>query len=564
MPGCESQGPTRYNRFDSMRFRPLLTTLAILAAVPIYADQDVASGGVLKPEQAVYDVQSYDISIRIDPTTRSISGTTVMKAKATSPTNVILLDLDEAFAISTVTDGAGHPLKFERSPNAFRVFFPITVQPGDSIQTSVTYAGKPRIATNAPWNGGFVWSKTKEGSPWIAVALQGEGADLEFPVKDHPSDKAETAWMRLTVPDPLVAVGPGKLIDQKKNGDQTTTYVWKMSEPIPNYSLVFNAAPYKLVSDSAKSIAGTMIPIQFYVLPEDESKAASLIAETKKYLAFYEKYLGPFPFRAEKLGIVETPHLGMEHSTAIAYGNGFHYDKDGMDWLLLHEFGHEWWANLVTASDWKDFWIHEGFQSYMDTLYQEQLNGKAAYLKAMDARNRHIINVLPVAPRDAKIAYEVYNLPPDYKKDNPDIYDKGALVLHSLRYLLGDDAFFRSIRHMAYPTKESTTWTNGKQVHFATTDDFLTIADRESGKDLSWFFEVYLRQPKLPRLHVDIVGHTANLTWEVPENLPFPMPVDLVVDGMTRRVEMPGGKGSISFTGDPPIVDPDHWVLKAR
>ena len=188
----------------------------------------------------------------------------------------------------------------------------------------------------------------------------------------------------MTVPDPLVASGPGKLESVKKNGERHVHLQLADDEPDRNYSIVFNAAPYKtVIEDAYKSIAGETLPIIFYVLPEDYDKAPKLIAEQKKYLAYYEKYLGPYPFRSQKVGIVETPHLGMEHSTDIAYGNQFKFDADGTDWLLLHEFGHEWWANLVTAADWKDFWLHEGFQSYMDTLYQEYLHGQDAYLKAM-------------------------------------------------------------------------------------------------------------------------------------------------------------------------------------
>ena len=351
-------------------------------------------------EQAVFDVQSYDITLNVDPKTKSISGTTVMTAKTVIPTNVIVLDLDTLYTISKLTDGASD-LKYQRNEGRIWIWFPMTKQVGEEIKTSITYAGTPRIAPNPPWIGGFMWKKTADGSDFISVALQNDGADLLFPCKDHPSDKPATSAMHITVPDPLIATGPGKLESVKKNGG-TSTYNWRMTNPIANYSLVFNAAPYKLIEDKYKSVSGDMLQIVFYVLPESYAKAPGLIAQQKKYLAFFEKYLGPFPFRSQKVGIVETPHLGMEHSTNIAYGNKFQYDKDGTDWLLLHEFGHEWWANLVTASDWRDFWIHEGFQSYMDTLYQEHLHGKEAYLKSMAKSAKSFRNMQPVAPREAK------------------------------------------------------------------------------------------------------------------------------------------------------------------
>jgi len=549
----------------------LILTVCLSAAVSAQRQLGVRpseTGGPLMFEQAAFDVLDYDVSVSADPKTRSISGTTVMTAKTVIPTNVIVLDLDPAYTISKLTE-SGQAVKYERKGGKIWIWFPMTKQVDSPILTSITYSGVPREAPMPPWVGGFMWKKTPSGADWISVALQNDGADLLFPCKDHPSDKAATSSMHITVPDPLYATGPGKLLSIKKNSDGTSTYNWRMTNPISNYSLVFNAAPYKIVEDKYRSIAGQMMPIYFYVLPEDESKAAGLIAEQKKYLAFYEKYVGPYPFRTQKVGIVETPHLGMEHSTDIAYGNQFKYDGDGTDWLLLHEFGHEWWANLVTCTDWRDFWIHEGFQSYMDTLYQEHLHGKQAYLEAMKKRVRGLKNKQPVAPREPKIAYQVYMSAPDYVNSDGDIYGKGALILHALRYYIGDDAFFKALRHMAYPTKEMETYTDGRQERLVNTDDFLTIAEADSGKKLDWFFELYLRQPKLPKLRVDAQADcrtncTLNLQWETPDNIPFPMPIDVVVNGKAQRVEMTGGKGSVTYSGTVPTIDPDGWVLKAQ
>lgn len=521
------------------------------AALLVLAAQSHASGGTLKLEQAAFDVLSYDISICVDPVKKTLSGTTIMDAETVIPTASILLDLDDPYTVSRVTDGKS-PLRFDRIKGAIRVYFPLSKQPGEAMRVSVSYAGTPHVAKNAPWDGGIVWAKTASGADWISVALQGDGADLIFPCKDHPSDRPNHATMRLTVPENLAAIGPGKLDKMTINGDKTATFNWHMPLPINNYSLVFNAAQYVLVKDSVKSIGGQTVPIHYYVLPENKDKAPKLIEEQKKYLAFMEKYCGPFPFRTVKAGIVETPHLGMEHSTAIAYGNRYRFAPDGLDWLLLHEFGHEWWANLVSNADWRDMWIHEGFQSFLDTFYIEQIRGKDAYLADMKSRRRKISNAAPVAPRE-ETSSEAYG---------GDIYDKGALILHSLRYLVGDEAFLRSIRRMAYPTPESEKWADGRALRLVTTDDFLTIASRESKRDLSWFFEVYLRQAKLPVLKTSVADGVLSLQWEAPEGLPFPMPVDVVVDGKTVRVPMSGGKGSVRFTGTAPVVDPDGWVLR--
>lgn len=551
-----------------MKYSVVLATFLVLATQAVaqreHGVRPTETGGPLMFEQAAFDVLIYDISISADPKTKSITGTTVMTAKIVIPTNVIVLDLDPAYTISKLTESPRKELRYERRGGKVWIWFPMTQQAGEVIRTAIQYKGTPRVAPNPPWVGGFIWTKTPSGADWISVALQNDGADLLFPCKDHPSDKPSNATMRITVPDPLVASGPGRLEGVKKNTDGTTTYNWRMMNPIANYSLVFNAAPYKVIEDTVPSVSGWLVPMQFYILPESYEQGAKLIAETKKYHAFFEKFLGPFPFRTIKLGIVETPHLGMEHSTNIAYGNKFRFAEDGFDSLMFHEYGHEWWANLVTASDWRDFWIHEGFQSFMDTLWVEETKGKDAYFTAMKNRAKTFRNKQPVAPREPKIAYQVYMAEPDYKTSDGDIYGKGAYVLHTLRYLIGDEAFFKALRHMAYPTKLMETYTDGRQERLVNTDDFLTIAEADSGMDLDWFFELYLRQPKLPKLVTDTKGDTLNMRWETPGDMPFPMPIDIVINGRPRRVAMPNGRGSVDFSSPAPVVDPNGWVLKGQ
>ena len=548
-----------------------ITTLILflLLSFTIFAQRELGNrptdtGGVVPYEQAAYDVKKYDISLKINPTEKSISGATIVTAQIVQPINAFVLDLDTPFNVSDVSMGETK-LRFERKGGKIWSYFPLTKQAGETVSVKVTYAGVPLVAPRAPWVGGFMWEKTADGSPWIATAFQNDGADVMFPCKDYPSDKAESVAVHVTVPAPLYVATVGKLQKVDKNSDNTSTYHWLMSNPIANYGIALNIAPYKVVEDKYKSISGETFPVIFYALPESEAKAPKLIAETKKYLQFFEEYLGPYPFRSEKLGIVETPHLGMEHSTIIAYGNKFNYDKDGFDWLMFHELGHEWWANLVTASDWRDFWIHEGFQSFMDTLYVEKMKGQETYLTAMKNRMKATRNKQPVAPREPKIAYQVYMAEPDFVRSDGDIYGKGAVVLHTLRYLLGDKAFFASLRRMSYPSREMEKMTNGKQTRFVNTDDFKQIAEQESGMKLDWFFEVYLRQPVLPKLVTEAKGNKLELRWETPNNLPFAMPIDVDLNGKNQRIEMKDGKVTIDWNGkDLPLIDRKGWVLKAE
>lgn len=552
----------------------LIGIIAIVAVAAIIGEaqrdlgaRPTVTGGPVPYEQAAYDVQKYDIGMSVDPANKSISGATVITAKIVQPINVFVLDLDTPYTVSEVVrlDGLKRSkLVFERKGGKIWSYFPNTVQAGATVMIEVRYGGTPRVAPRPPWVGGFMWEKTADGSPWISTAFQNDGADLMFPCKDYPHDKADKVSIAVTVPDGLYVASIGKLIRTQKNPDKTVTYYWVMTNPIANYGVTINIAPYKPVVDSYRSVTGETFPVIFYALPESVDKAPGLIAQTKKYLAFFEEYLGPYPFRSQKLGIAETPHLGMEHSTIIAYGNKFKYDPDGFDWLMFHELGHEWWANLVTASDWRDFWIHEGFQSYMDTLFLEKTKGRDAYLDAMKKRAKATRNKQPVAPRDAKIAYEVYLQAPDFIKSDGDIYGKGAVVLHTLRGLIGDKAFFRALRRMAYPAKALERVTTGGQSRFVNTDDFKTIAEEESGMDLDWFFEVYLRQPALPRLSMIQTGDRIDFKWNVPNDLPFPMPIEISVDGRIEKLPMKDGTATTYTKGVTPVIDPNGWVLKAE
>lgn len=548
-------------------FSLLVLTLNIFAQRPL-GNRPTETGGAVPYEQAAYDVKKYDIWLSINPTEKSISGSTIVTAKIVQPINVFVLDLDTPFTVSDVSlinQNNETKLKFERKGGKIWSYFPLTKQVNETVSIKVTYSGIPRIAPNAPWVGGFMWEKTKDGLPWIATAYQNDGADLMFPCKDYPSDKPETVEIHIRVPENLYAASVGKLQNIENHNDKTKTFHWLMSSPVPNYGITLNIAPYKLIEDTYQSVSGETFPIIFYALPESYEKGASLIAETKKYLAFFEEYLGPYPFRSEKLGIAETPHLGMEHSTIIAYGNKFRYDKDGFDWLMFHELGHEWWANLVTASDWRDFWIHEGFQSFFDTFYVEKTKGKEAYFTAMKVRAKATRNKQAVAPREPKISYQVYMAEPDFVGSDGDIYGKGAVILHTLRYLVGDDAFFRSIRRMSYPTKEMEKLTDGKQVRFVNTDDFKTIAEEESGMKLDWFFEVYLRQPLLPKLKVEQLENVINFTWETPNNLPFEMPIEVKIGNEFKRVKVTDKFASMLIQkGQEFQVDPNGWILKAE
>ncbi|HKI78027.1 MAG TPA: M1 family metallopeptidase [Ignavibacteriaceae bacterium] len=534
----------------------IIVSFTVLAQTPIND-----SGGPLIPEQAAYDIKFYDIGIKVNPSDSTISGNVSVYANATSPLEWFVLDLDTVYEISSIEEmnwaEKYHSAKFERMVGKIWIKLNEKKEPGDRIVVQIKYSGKPRISPRPPWDGGFTWSKTKDRTPWIATTCQLNGADLWWPCKDHPSDEADSVALHFTVPNPLVVASNGKLINVVVNKNNTSTYNWFVSTPINNYGISLNAGPFKTISQNYESTSGDIIPVTFWVLPEDYEKGVKIFPEFLEHLRFYEETLGPYPFRADKYGVVETPHLGMEHQTIIAYGNQFKEGPHGFDWLHHHELGHEWWGNLVTALDWNDFWLHEGLCAFMQPLYAAKLKGKNEYFKYLREIGKGIKNVHPVAPRESKTIQSMYT--------DGDIYAKGAWVLQTLRYLVGDDAFFTILRRFAYPDPEMEKVTDGSQCRFATTDDLLNIAEKYSGKKLGWFFEVYLRQPKLPKLISEFSHGKLTLKWETPDNLPFFLPVDVKIGDKTERVEMPNGKATIDISeGTQFQFDPDGLILKSE
>jgi aminopeptidase N len=521
------------------------------------------SGGKLSGAQASYDVKFYELSLQINPDEKYISGKLMVEATIVQPLSEFVLDLDSLLKVEMVRQinpsKSFQNVSFSHINGKIVISLTHTFQAGEKIKLEVLYGGKPRIAPNPPWEGGFTFAKTPSGAHWIATSCQTNGADLWWPVKDHVSDEPDSMAINIRVPNPLVVASNGKLTSIEKHSDSTSTYNWFVSTPINVYNVALNIAPYMVVDGKMRSVAGDEFPVVFYALPEDVDKAKKLFPEIIAHLQFYEKYLGPYPFRRDKYGVAQTPHLGMEHQTIIAYGAKFNNGSmtGGKDWgfdaLHHHELGHEWWGNLVTNSDWKDMWIHEGFCSYMQALYQEDRLGKEAYLEYVHGMRR-FTNVLPIAPNEVKTAKEIYRAP---------IYNKGAWTLHTLRYLLGDKIFFKVLRKMAYPNPEMEATSDGSACRFVQTSDFIKICEEESGLNLTWFFDIYVRQAALPVLEKTIENNVLFLKWKTPDQRPFPMPISIKTGKEWKRIEIPSKGISIPFDGkEAPMVDPEGWVLK--
>ena len=501
-------------------------------------------GGKLKPEQANMDVKHYTIDLALDIPNRSVAGYAVILADLKQPATGLLFDLMDSFRVSKVLVD-GKMATFDHSAHKLH----ITSEkpwPAGPVTVRVEYAGHPMIAKRPPWDDGFTFTTDSTGHPWVAVTAEGTGGKIYFPAKDHPSDEPdEGVDMTITVPKGLVVAGPGLLQGVKNRGNQSSFH-WKTNYPINNYSIVFNVGDYTVVSREYTTIDRHKVPMQFYVLKEHADKAPHQLELLEHFARVKEKYFGEYPWAKEKIGIVETPHLGMEHQTMNAYGNKFRYTVVGgqdFDGLMNHEFGHEWWGNKVTAGDWADYWIHEGIGTFGDALYTRDMEGEAAYEKYFQR----------IAPRirNDKAVVLGKDIPED-EAYHPDIYPKGAFFMHTIRYVIGDSIFFPTLKHLA--TDSNTTYT-----HTTSTADVERLFSSASGIDLSPLFHLFLYTTDKLEIDVKQTGDARYLVRLL--NIDMPLPVEIVTDKGSQRV-MVDKKGVVISSATMPMVDPRVFYLK--
>ncbi len=506
------------------------------------------SGGALRAAEAAYDVRRYNLVLRVFPEVRRIVGRNRATVEVRAGLDRFELDLVDRFAVRSATvDGA--PVPFAHRDGRVTVALATAWLPGERHAVEIAYDGRPRVAPRAPWDGGFVWAHSRDGFPWVAVAVQGEGADEWWPVKDHPSDEPdEGVSIELTVPAGLIGLATGRRVSEVRGADTTTTR-WESSYPVNNYGLTINVGPYVAIEEIYHGVDGAAAqPIVFWALPEDVERARVMWRQAPRMLEVLGRRFGEYPFLADKYAVAQSPHLGMEHQTLVAYGARFRDNPYGFDSLLLHETAHEWWGNAVTVGDWADFWIHEGFATYAEAVFVNDTLGRGKYLEYMRRVRRGVRNRMPVVQGrdlDTGVAYQ------------GDIYSKGACVLHTLRWLLGDDAFFALLHRFATDPLY--------RYRLSASADFEALAAQTARSDLDWFFARYLRQAALPRWRLE--RHDAGardrvvLAWDEPR---FTLPLEVrTVEGF-RRVEMPAGRGELEVPrGSIVQVDPRGWALAA-
>ncbi|MEM7741540.1 MAG: M1 family metallopeptidase [Pseudomonadota bacterium] len=539
-----------------------LALVAMAACASTEGQQDalhpetLQSGGARTPLQQRYDVLHYELELEVDPNLERIDGTMAIRLKAIAPLQRVELDLDPRFDLGTAQQGI-QAIDVERDEDKVRLLLKQPLAQGDVTTVSLSYGGEPYEAENPPWDGGFVWERTKNNEPWLATAVQGRGCDLWWPCKDYYGDKPDEGIdFIVTVPQPLVVAMNGVLIDQTTTAG-LTTYHWRSPSPHTGYAIALNAGPFTLINDTFESRNGSSLPIAFYALPENSKKARMLIeTDAKPHLRFFEDLVGPYPWREEKVGFVETPHLGMEHQTINAYGQGYKPNVYGFDWLMHHELAHEWFGNAMTHARPEDMWLHEGYALYMQPLYTRATRGEAAFRQHMEETYRQIENIDPVVVPGAPHI--------DAAISNSDVYYKGAWTLHTLRWLVGEDAFWRATRRLVYGT--ATPWQGfGPWPGYRSTADFTAILSEEAGQDLSGIIGAYLYLADLPSQLIERRDDELRLSWENTGPYAFHLPVPIAVTGRLVIVSMEGGEGRLKVGKDANVViDPEAQILRRR
>ncbi|GAA4304059.1 M1 family metallopeptidase [Compostibacter hankyongensis] len=458
--------------------------------------------GSVTPQRAWWDVTFYDLHVQISPADSSIRGYNRITYRVLQPAQEMQIDLMTPLkADSMVQDGAH--LRYRRDGNAFFVTLPAAQRAGTFHTIAVYYHGRPRVAQTPPWDGGFIWTQDSLGNPWVATACQGVGASIWWPNKDTQADEPDSQRIAITVPDPMIDVSNGRLRSKTKHTDGTTTYEWFVQNPINNYDVAVNAGSYAHFSDVYEGEKGPLT-LDFWPLAVNLQKARKQFAQAKGMLKCFEYWFGPYPWYKDGYKLVESPHLGMEHQSAVAYGNGYENGYRGMDlshtgwgmkwdFILVHESGHEWFGNSITSADIADMWIHESFTNYAEGLYTECRFGKKAGAEYIIGTRKNILNDVPV------IAHYGVN-----EEGSGDMYYKGGNMLHTMRQVVNNDEKWRAMLRGLNRTFRH------RIVNAADIEGYI---NRASGIDFSKVFDQYLRTVKIPVLEYKVKEGQLFFRW---------------------------------------------------
>lgn len=471
--------------------------------------------GTLSSLRSSFDVHYYELDIAIDLEQRSISGVNAIYFNVLSPFDSLQLDLFENLVIDSIVY-QGRVLQFSRLHQALFVRFSATVRQGTRDKMEVYYHGIPIVAKSAPWDGGFVWKKDANGKHHVGVACEGSGASAWWPNKDHLSDEPDSMKMHFTAPSDLMCVGNGKMIASKTLGE-VTRWSWAVSNPINNYNVTLNIGDYVHFKDYYH-VANDSLALNYYVLRDNLEKAKAHFKQVPPMLAIFEHAFGRYPFWGDGYALIETSYAGMEHQSAIAYGNkymkgylGRYPSTMDFDYIIVHETGHEWWGNSVSINDLADMWVHESFCTYAESVFVEATYGYDKMLEYLMYQKNFITNKSPIRG-DFGVNHE---------GNATDMYYKGSWMLHTLRSVVNDDAQFKAmLKAIAIEFRHKNV--DGAEV--------IAFISQTLGTDMATFFEQYIGYAQLPQLEYRLKGRKLSMRWNANVR-GFSMPMEVVLFG---------------------------------
>ncbi|ULC58897.1 M1 family metallopeptidase [Flaviramulus sp. BrNp1-15] len=488
---------------------------SLLSEKSNFTHQDTLRGSIT-PERVWWDLTYYHLDIKVNPEEKFISGKNTIQYKVLKNDSVMQIDLQSPLKITKVVQN-GKQLEVKDDGNAHFISLQDNQNINDINSIDVYYEGQPREAVNAPWDGGISWKKDNKGKPFIASSCQGLGASVWWPCKDHMYDEVDSMLISVNVPSKLMNVSNGRLRKVEQIGD-TKTYSWFVKNPINNYGVNINIGDYVNFSEIYDGMAGNL-DMDYYVLRDNLEKAKEHFKDAPKMMKAFEHWFGQYPFYADSFKLVEVPYLGMEHQSSVTYGNQYKkgylgHDLSGTGWglkfdfIIIHEAGHEWFANNITYKDIADMWIHESFTAYSENLFLDYYFGKEASADYVIGTRKAIRNDKPIIGH-----YNVNN------EGSGDMYYKGANMLHTLRQLIEDDEKWRKILRGLNTTFYHQT---------VTTQQIEDYIREQTGIDLTEFFNQYLRTTKIPTLEYSIIGKELKYRWT---NIvdKFDMPIQVTI-----------------------------------
>ena len=481
----------------------IFTTLSSgLAQQSNFSKQDTLRGSIT-PERVWWDLLHYNLDFKVSPSSKSIEGSNLIRYEVLSQNQLMQIDLQPPMEITSVLEN-NKKLNYNREGNVYYIQLKKNQQIGAINEITIHFKGAPKISNNPPWDDGFTWEKDNNGTDFIATSCQGGGSSIWWPSKDHMYDEPDQGIeLNITAPKNLISVSNGRHIQTKENSNKTNTSTWKVINPINNYGVNINIGDYVHFTEEYKGKKG-VLDCDYYVVSYNLEKAKKQFKEVSRTLEAFEHWFGPYPFYEDSYKLVEVPYLGMEHQSSVTYGNGYKNGYKGIDlsgtgwglkfdFIIVHESGHEWFANNITNIDIADMWIHESFTAYSENLFLDYHFGTEASNAYVTGTRKNIQNDKPIIGN-----YNVNN------SGSSDMYYKGANMLHTLRQIIDNDKKWRSI--LVGLNKDFYHQT-------VTTLQIENYIDKYFEIDLKPFFNQYLRTIEIPTLDYKLENNNLLYKW---------------------------------------------------